>query len=452
MYVLNDVRRDSRVRREARALLAAGHEVTIMAVGETSEVDHDPGGFTIVRLPIPGGEATWPGAVRAPWRSVGRVGRDSLMAVRAGPPAWPSAVGRVATLALLLPWLLLRGAWVLIVNRLLRRPVRMGWLEYIRRWRSEILGWCAAAAAAAPVADVHHAHDMEALPAGLAAARRDRARLVYDSHEIFTAWGRILQQPAWLRFVMGRWERRMAGRADAVVTVNDAVAAALGRRLGVPRITVLHNCAPRWTPAEPEDRIRRAAGVGPDLAIVLCHGAMQPNRGLFETAEALLDPGLDRAHLVYLGYGEGYLGSLPDDPRFGGRLHVLPAVPADDVTAWVAGADVDVVAIGSATQNGRLSTPNKLFEAIAGGVPVVASDFPAMRSIVLDGPFGALGALCDPDRPASIAAAIRSILELDPPARAALRDRIRRAASERWNWETESERLVALYRELARAA
>ena len=101
------------------------------------------------------------------------------------------------------------------------------------------------------------------------------------------------------------------------------------------------------------------------------------------------------------------------------------------------------------TANERLSTPNKLFESMAVGLPVVSSDFPERRRIILGDPEGPLGAVCDPTSPEAIATAIRSILDLPPAERAALRSRILRAAHERWNWETESARLVALYEELA---
>ncbi|MFI5261189.1 MAG: glycosyltransferase, partial [Candidatus Limnocylindrales bacterium] len=83
----------------------------------------------------------------------------------------------------------------------------------------------------------------------------------------------------------------------------------------------------------------------------------------------------------------------------------------------------------------RLSTPNKLWEALAAGVPVVASDFPAMRHIVLDDPAGPLGAVCDPTDPTALAAALGGLLALEPAARAALRARVHQAATERWNWE-----------------
>ena len=189
----------------------------------------------------------------------------------------------------------------------------------------------------------------------------------------------------------------------------------------------------------------------PETPICLYHGAFSPHRGLEELAEALLVPGMEAVHAVYLGYGnlEGILREMARDPRYGGRLHVLEAVPPDVLPAWVASADVGVMAIQASTLNHRLSSPNKLFESIATGLPVVVSDFVEMRRIVLEDPDGPLGAVCDPADPASIAAAIRSILDLGPQERAALRARCLRAAHERWNWETESGRLVALYDSLA---
>ena len=108
-------------------------------------------------------------------------------------------------------------------------------------------------------------------------------------------------------------------------------------------------------------------------------------------------------------------------------------------------ADVNAVPLQPTTLNHRLCTPNKLFESIAAGVPVVVSDFQVMRDIVMGDPAGPLGEVCDPTSPASIATAIRSILDRDDGARADLRARCRVAAAERWNWETESRRLLSLY-------
>jgi glycosyltransferase involved in cell wall biosynthesis len=75
----------------------------------------------------------------------------------------------------------------------------------------------------------------------------------------------------------------------------------------------------------------------------------------------------------------------------------------------------------------------------------VSSDFPERRRIILDDPEGPLGAVCDPTDPASIAGALRSILDLAPSAMADLRARCRRASAARYDWATQLEILVTLY-------
>jgi glycosyltransferase involved in cell wall biosynthesis len=245
---------------------------------------------------------------------------------------------------------------------------------------------------------------------------------------------------------------KLAANAVALVTVNRSLGELLGSRFGLSRVAVVYNAPARWEPPPvAPDLLREAAGLAPETPIALYHGAFSRHRGLEELAEALLVPGMDAVHAVYLGYGilEEELRESARRARYGGRLHVLEAVPPDVLPAWVASADVGVMAIQASTLNHRLSSPNKLFEAIASGLPVVVSDFVEMRRIVLDDPDGPLGAVCDPADPVSIATAIRSILDLGPVERSDLRARCLRAAHQRWNWETESAKLVALYASLA---
>jgi glycosyltransferase involved in cell wall biosynthesis len=157
------------------------------------------------------------------------------------------------------------------------------------------------------------------------------------------------------------------------------------------------------------------------------------------------------AHLVFLGFGNerAVVERLAQDPRFAGRLHVLNAVPPSELLEMIAGADVDAVPLQKSSLNHWLCTPNKLWESLTAGVPVVVSDFPAMHEIVLDGPDGSLGEICEPSDPPSIGAAICRILALAPEGRAALRERCLHAAQTRWNWETESVGLLDLYAGLA---
>jgi glycosyltransferase involved in cell wall biosynthesis len=286
---------------------------------------------------------------------------------------------------------------------------------------------------------------------------------VFDAHELFLEAGDTATRPRWARAVLGRVERRAIHDADAVVTVNGGLAAELRRRATPKRLVIVHNAppAPRRSPGSsaPDEAhavspLRAAANVGAGAPIALYHGSFAPGRGVEVLVAAISEPGLERVHAVFLGEGSSRaaLEAAAADPVHGGRVHVLPPVDPAELVAWVAGADVGVMPIAPSTLNHRLSTPNKLFECLAAGVPVVASDFPGIREIVLADPAAPLGALVDPLDERSVAAGIRSILALDAAAAADLRERCRRAARERWNWERESAALVELYSDLVPGA
>jgi glycosyltransferase involved in cell wall biosynthesis len=455
MFVYNDGSRDSRVLREAASLAAAGHAVTVIGrprSADEREITRHPGdGFEIVLVPMPHAWRRWWYRARKPWHMRGLITRRIRYHLGRGPIGWVRAMAYAGVAILVGIASLIRLPFIVISGGL-SQTKHDSTFDWLIRWRWGVLGWARTASAAAPAADVYHGHDLTGLPAAVRARVDHGGLVVYDSHESFMDSGSNVNRPGWAKAILRRYERRLARQAVALVTVNRSLGELLGARLGFKRVVVVHNTPARWTvPAVRPDLLRQAARLPPGTPIVLYHGAFSPHRGLEELADALLVPGMEAVHAVYLGYGslEGALRQRAAEPSYGGRLHVLDAVPPDILPDWVASADVGVMPIQASTLNHRLSSPNKLFESIATGLPVVVSDFEEMRRIVLADPDGPLGAVCDPVDPVSIAAAIRSILDLDPGAREALRARCLRAAHERWNWETESARLVALYASLA---
>jgi glycosyltransferase involved in cell wall biosynthesis len=201
------------------------------------------------------------------------------------------------------------------------------------------------------------------------------------------------------------------------------------------------NCSYRFSPPEPPPRrIHAALELEPATRVVLYQGGFSRDRGIEQLIEAI--DAVPGAVLVLLGYGY-----LEDELRdraaaSAGRVRILPAVPPTELLDWVASADVVAMPIQPTTLNHRLTTPNKLFEAMAAGVPVVASDLPGMAPTVRE---TGCGLVCDPTDPEAVAAAIRAILDASPEDRAAYRARALGAAHVTYNWESQVSLLLDEY-------
>jgi glycosyltransferase involved in cell wall biosynthesis len=462
MFVRNACTNDVRVLREAATLQRAGWEATIVALqlgGTKAPPDEEVrDGVRIVRVGYPADwRERWHLLRSYPQWGVKRLPGAFIRSLSEGPASARRTGLRLALAIVALPYIAGRTAWFVSGHRARKRtPAEDDGWDYLAWWRLSLMPWAAAAVTAAPVADVYHGHDLTALPAAvLAARRRRRGSVVYDSHELFIESGLRARQPWWIRWILGRLEQSLLRKAAGVITVNESIARELHRRYGGPYPIVVRNAPPRHPIDAPRpDHLRTAAGIPPEAPVVLYHGGFQRDRGLDVLAEAMTDERLRDAHLVFLGFGPltRVLEALAAQERFGGRLHVLPGVPADDLLDWVASADVSAMPNQPHTLNERYSTPNKLFESLAVGTPVVSSDFPERRAIVIDDPAGPLGAVCDPTRPGSVAGALAEVLSLPPDAMTDLRRRCQQAAHERYNWELESARLLDLYERIHRGS
>jgi colanic acid biosynthesis glycosyl transferase WcaI len=369
MLLHKSVQFDSRVRREASALAAAGHEVTVLELA-----------------PVPG-EGRLEGFTR----------RSVL------PPAWLRAR---------LPFHLYRAAflWCFVVG--------------IRRARP----------------DVVHAHDAAMLLPGIIGARLTGAGLVYDSHELATSVP--YRERLWAWFV-GAIERLVVPRCTAVITVSDGIAQRLQARYELARTpTVARNVSALSADGRPG--LRAALGLGAEVPLVLHQGAPAPARG----CEVLIDAvaRLPGVHLAFLGDADpGYAAGLRELIAQRGlleRVTLLPSVPLEDLLAHTAEANVGVTLLQDTCLNHRLALPNKLFEYIAAGVPVVAADLPETRRLVER---HGVGWCVSPSDPAALTQALR--VALHGPRDPVLDERLARAGEELC-WAREQERLLNLYTRL----
>jgi glycosyltransferase involved in cell wall biosynthesis len=306
-------------------------------------------------------------------------------------------------------------------------------------WPHTVRGWWAALERDLPPADLYHACGLLALPAALAARRRDHragrtSRVIYDVIDITLESNNVLGLPRIVRALAAMRERRWARAADARIAVNEPFADRAVARWGLAeRPVVVPNYPEPWTPpVVPPDLIRTELGLAPDIRICLFWGRLGPNMGLAEAAEAVL--AVPSAAMVVLGFGRGWDESVARDheARFAGRHFTLPARHPDELPAWVASADVALITLPPSSYNQRYTTPNKFLEALTAGTPIVLGpDLPTMAAILEREDAGRGARSMAPD---DIAAAIKAILDLPGGERVAWRARIAAVAHERYSW------------------
>jgi glycosyltransferase involved in cell wall biosynthesis len=255
-----------------------------------------------------------------------------------------------------------------------------------------------------------------------------------------------------VRRLIRRRERTWARDAAGTLAVSQPIADLVEERWGVAPPVILMNCPPAWHPETPglvhSDLARRAAGIATDRPVILYQGGYSVDRGIEELVEAMASPALRElsAVTVFMGFGrlEGWLRERATaDPE---HLVVLPPVPPDELLPWTAGADVTFVGQPPRTLNQRYNLPNKLFESLMAGVPVVVSaDNEQCRLVTAE----RVGACADIDAPAAIARALAGILAAPEAERQALREHCRVVALERYSWERNVDGLTGLYRDIA---
>ncbi len=294
--------------------------------------------------------------------------------------------------------------------------------------------------------DVLHAHDVHLIGVAERAAARARTRgravpWIYDAHEYVP--GVAHHRPRELRAYTDL-EREYIRRADRVITVSEPLAAVLQRSHRLARRPdVVMNITTVAEPAEgPAPSVRRAAGLPDGVPVIVYSGGVNHSRGVHTLVEAL--PLLPEVHAAVVSNSSWmrHLERTAEELGCRDRLHVLPYVPNDLVAAYLSSATIGISPILH-FGNYEVALPNKYFEYLHARLPILTSDVRAMAALTRELGVGEVFRAGDPQ---DLAAAARRILADIDRYTAPLRDPS--PVLERYRWEHEEQRLLAVYADL----
>jgi glycosyltransferase involved in cell wall biosynthesis len=258
------------------------------------------------------------------------------------------------------------------------------------------------------------------------------ARVIYDAHELETErWGAGIKKT-----LSKLLERLLVRRADRIIVVSNSIAEWYEKRYGLRNVAVVRNVPYRQSRSfDSRKLLRKKFHLHDDDMLFIYQGALGNGRGI----EVLLNvfSRVDRGkHIVFMGYGSFEETVKKYDTSFP-NIHFCPAVEPDKVMEYAKGADVGICLIENESLSYFFSLPNKLFEYIGSGLPVIVSNFPEMGGIVDE-------TRCGWKVPVNEDALVRLVGDMSMKEIGQKKDRALQCR-DRFCWQKEEEELLAAY-------
>ncbi len=225
---------------------------------------------------------------------------------------------------------------------------------------------------------VVNCHSLFVLPIGVLLKITGAARgLIYDAHELETE---CFGHGNALKSVFKLMERTMIRFVDETTVVSPSIADWYQDQYKGISIHLLRNVA-RKKQLPVNSNVFRSRFEIPDEALVFLYvGLVGFGRGTELLLEVFSKPAC-RHHLVIMGFGPAQAMVEQAGARFP-TVHYHPRVPPDDILEYTQGADVGLCLIENTCLSNYYCLPNKIFEYLHSGIPVITSDFPDLSHIV----------------------------------------------------------------------
>lgn len=223
-------------------------------------------------------------------------------------------------------------------------------------------------------------NDLDTLPANFLTSRIKKIPLLYDSHEYFTEVPELIHRKR-VQNIWQRIESYIVPRLTVAITVNESLAEMYTQKYGTPFYTIRN--VPEYQNSEIHTIDKQLFFPTEVTHVLLYQGSLNVGRGI----EALIDtiPLLDKHFgLLIIGSGDidGELKERVIKLNLQERVRFLGKMPFEQLRSYTAAAFLGFSLEENKGLNYYYALPNKLFDYIHAGVPVVCSNFPEMKRII----------------------------------------------------------------------
>ncbi|TSA25406.1 MAG: glycosyltransferase [Ignavibacteriales bacterium] len=229
-------------------------------------------------------------------------------------------------------------------------------------------------------ADVYIAEDLYTLPFVTTIAKIKRAKVYYNSREIYAHLGGLRNRPT-LQSIVKSIEKFFIKKIDLVLTTGPLDSEYIEKLYKISDTLVVRNIPP-YQKAVSKIDLRKKYNIDQDKIILIYQGVILLGRGLKQIINAIAR--LPKTVLIILGEGEQRNNFIEFAKKLNVSERIIFAGSVDqkDLINYTAGGDVGLSLIENISISYYHALPNKLFEYIMAGLPVLCSDLPQMKAII----------------------------------------------------------------------
>jgi glycosyltransferase involved in cell wall biosynthesis len=294
-----------------------------------------------------------------------------------------------------------------------------------------------------PSLDMIHCNDLIALPVGVFAKIfiNKKAKIIYDAHEYEI--DDIPHQSKKIIKLKYYIEKFFIKYADRVITVSESIANEYKRLYMIPKPSLVLNCPP-YVNVKKSDLLRKELGIHKDQTIFLYQGGLLQGRGIELLLEAFSEANDDENVVVFMGYGPLEL-DIQKKAQHHDTVFFKEAVSQETLLNYTVSADYGIIFYENSCLNHWYCLPNKLFEYIMAGIPVLVSNLFEMKNFVQK---YEVGVVAETNTTHDFLAAIEKIKDMD---RNVLLDNINKSRKT-FTWENQETILLDLYKSFSHNA
>jgi len=229
-------------------------------------------------------------------------------------------------------------------------------------------------------ADIYFAEDFYTLPFVTVIAKLKHSKIYYNSRELYAFLGGLSNRP-FLQSVVRFVEKFFIHKVDLVLTTGEMDSGCLIIFYDIKNTLVVRNIPLYQTPVNKID-FRKKYGIAENKMILLYQGVLLEGRGIPLVMKAMVV--LPKTVLVILGDGEqkNNFQRLANELKINERVFFIGTISQKELINYTSGADIGLSLIENISISYYHALPNKLFEYIMAGLPVLCSDLPQMKKIV----------------------------------------------------------------------